>query len=247
MSMATARASRSRPPTGRADDKTSPAVIAGIVLAALAILAFLIAWLGGWIRFTTDPRVAEVLALQEQARERFAQNGGPANLADATAMVGSMMEIRQKVEALPEHLRPQVEQAGGRIFQSAFRARIDNYFAQPPEKRQAEIDRQIDQEEMMRKAFEAGRSLFNAVGGGGAGQGGGGTQSAGAGGGQQSGGRSPGPGSSSWSSRSEEERNRWRKSMIDRTSPDDRARYTEWRRVTEERRIERGLPGRGGR
>lgn len=247
MSMATARVSRSRPPASKGSDKPSPMVMAVVGLVVLALLAVLIAWLAGWIRFTTDPRVTEILALQDQAMERFGQNGGPGNLADATAMMGSMMEIRQKVESLPEHLRPQVERSGQRMFQSAFRARIDNYFALPPEQRQAEIDRQINQEEMMRKAFEAGRALFNAAGGGGQAGGGqtaAGNQTAAA---QNTGGRPPGPGNPSWGSRSEDERNRWRKSMIDRTSPDDRARYTEWRRAMEERRIERGLPARGPR
>ena len=248
MSMATAQATRSRPTAGTASDRPSAAVIGGILFVVLAILAFLIAWVAGWIRFTTDTRVTEILNLQEQARQQFAQGGGPASLVDATAMVGSMMEIRQKVEALPEHLRPQVERAGGRVFQSAFRARIDNYFAQPPERRQAEIDRQIDQEEMMRKAFETGRALFSAVGGGG--QSGGTNQTATGGqanAGNQTGGRPPGPGSPSWRSRSEEDRNRWRKSMVDRTNPEERARYTEWRRAMEERRVERGLPARGSR
>ena len=248
MSMATARASRSRPSTSTAADGPSRAVIAAAVILLLAVLAFVIAWLAGWIRFTTDPRVTEILALQDQAMERFGQSGGPTNLTDATAMMSSMMEIRQRVEALPEHLRPQVERSGQRMFQSAFRARIDNYFAQPPEKRQAEIDRQIDQEEMMRKAFEAGRALASVVGGGqsgGAGQGGSSAQSGGDS--RPAGGPPPGPGSSSWSSRSEEERNRWRKSMVDRTNPEERARYTEWRRATEERRVERGLPARGSR
>ena len=247
MSMATAQATRTRPAAGTASDRPSAAVIGGILFVVLAILAFLIAWVAGWIRFTTDPRVTEILNLQEQARQQFAQGGGPASLVDATAMVGSMMQIRQKVEALPEHMRPQVERAGGRVFQSAFRARIDNYFAQPPERRQAEIDRQIDQEEMMRKAFETGRALFSAVGGGGQS---GGTNQTAAGGqaksGNQTGGRPPGPGSPSWNSRSEEDRNRWRKSMVDRTNPEERARYTEWRRAME-RRVERGLPARGPR
>lgn len=248
MSMATARASRSRPPASTSAEGPSRAMIAAALILLLAALAFVIAWLAGWIRFTTDPRVTEILALQDQAMERFGQSGGPTNLTDATAMMSSMMEIRQRVEALPEHLRPQVERSGQRMFQSAFRARIDNYFAQPPEKRQAEIDRQIDQEEMMRKAFEAGRALASVVGGGqsgGAGQGG---SSAQASGGTRPAGAAPaGPGSSSWSNRSEEERNRWRKSMVDRTNPEERARYTEWRRATEERRVERGLPARGSR
>jgi hypothetical protein len=199
-------------------------------LALLALLALLVAWLAGWIRFTTDPRVTEIIALQEQARARFGQGSGPSNLADAAAMATSMMEIRQKLEALPEHLRPQAEQAGRSMFQSAFRSRIDGYFALPPEQRQAEIDRQIDQEELMRKAFEAGRTVAGAFGGGGGGAGAGGTASAPA--------NPPRPGGS----RSEEERNRWRKSMIDRTTPQERARYTEWRRAVDARREQRGLP-----
>jgi len=233
MSTATAR-STTRRPAAQAEPRPSAwGWVAG--LAAVAVLALLVAWLAGWIRFTTDPRVTEIIALQEQARERFGQGSGPSNLADAAAMATSMMEIRQKMEALPEHLRPQAEQAGRSMFQSAFRARIDSYFALPPEQRQAEIDRQIDQEEMMRKAFEAGRTVANALGGGGAQSGG-----ASAGSSAQPAANPPpgGPGGS----RSEEERNRWRKSMIDRTTPQERARFTEWRRAMDARREQRGLP-----
>lgn len=231
MSTATAR-STTRRSAAPAEQRSSARVwAAGLV--ALALLVLLIAWLTGWIRFTTDPRVTEIIALQEQARERFGQGTGPANLADAAAMATSMMEIRQKMEALPEHLRPQVEQAGRSMFQSAFRARIDGYFALPPEKRQAEIDRQIDQEELMRKAFEAGRTVAGALGGG---------QSPAANSGQPPPPPPPGGPGGPGGSRSEEERNRWRKSMIDRTTPQERARYTEWRRALDARREQRGLP-----
>ena len=118
------------------------------------------------------------------------------------------------------------------VFQSAFRARIDGYFALPPNQRQAEIDRQINQDEMMRKAFEAGRSVMTALGGGQGSPAGGQTTAAPA----------SGRSAAAWSNRSEDERNRWRKSMIDRTSPQDRARYTEYRRAVDARRDERGLP-----
>jgi hypothetical protein len=211
-----------------------------IGLTALGLVVFLVAWLLGWVRFTTDPRVAEILALQEQARERFQQRGGgPAGgagggswtLADATAAATSMMEIRQKTEALPEHLRPQVERNGANMFRSAFRARIDNYFALPPEQRQAEIDRQIAEEETWRKAFEAGRALMTAVSGGS-------SQQA-----QNSSRQAAGP-PRAWSSRSEDERNRWRKGIVDRTTPEERARYTEWRRARDARREQLGLPSR---
>jgi hypothetical protein len=241
MSTATARSTTRRPAAAAGERPAARIWVAG--LAALALLALLGAWLAGWIRFTTDPRVMEIIALQEQARARFGQGSGPSNLADAAAMATSMMEIRQKLEALPEHLRPQAEQAGRSMFQSAFRARIDTYFELPPEKRQAEIDRQIDQEEMMRKAFEAGRAVAGMFGGGQSGgqqasQGGAG-QGGAAQGGQQAGGSRPGGPPQGGS---EEDRNRWRKSMIDSTTPEQRARYVEYRRAMDERREQRGLP-----
>ncbi len=208
-----------------------------LVVAILTLVGFLIAWLGGWIRFTTDPRVLEIRALQEEARAKYAASGGPTNLVEATAAVASMTAIRQKVDALPAHLRPQVERSGGSMMRDMFRGRINAYFAAPPEKRRAELDRQIDQEEIMRKAFEAGSALM----GGDRGQRGGGTAGGGAGGRGGPGGGGPPPNGS------QEDRNRWRKNMIDRTSPEDRARYTEYRRAMEKRREERGLPAGGWR
>jgi hypothetical protein len=132
------------------------------------------------------------------------------------------------------------------MFRSAMRARIDAYFALPPEKRQAELDRQIKQEEMMRKAFETAGAVMGAFGGGGnAGRGEGGqagSASQQSGGAQQAGGP---PGGGPSGSRTEEDRNRWRKQMIDRTTPEQRARYVEYRRAMDARREQLGLPSRG--
>jgi hypothetical protein len=213
------------------------------VLAGIVALAVLIAWFFGWISFGTDPRVAEIQKMQEEARAQFAEGGGPRTVADATAAVTAMNTIRAKVDALPPHLRPQVERQGGSVFRTAMRARIDSYFTAPPEKRKAELDRQIDQEEMMRKAFEAGRAVAGMFGGGQSGgqqasQGGAG-QGGAAQGGQQAGGSRPGGPPQGGS---EEDRNRWRKSMIDSTTPEQRARYVEYRRAMDERREQRGLP-----
>lgn len=219
-----------------ADDEGSTLIFWIIVFGVLALIGFLIAWLGGWIRFTTDPRVTEILALQRQAETAFTANGGPSTVAEAAAAFTAMGEIRQRIEALPEHLRPQVERAGGSMMRQAFAARIDAYFEAPPAKREAELDRQIDQEEMMRKASEVGSAVASAVGGGG--QGAAGRQ----GGGGGAGGGGPPRGGSS-----QDDRNRWRKQMIDRTTPEERARYAEYRRAMEKRREERGLPAGGPR
>ena len=227
MSTASIRSSRISP-TDKAEGSSGAVLRWGGILVALALLAFLFAWFMGWIRFTTDPRVVEIRKMQEEARQKFVANGGPNTLVEATEAVVAMAQIRQKVESLPENLRPQAERSGGSMFRTAMRARIDGYFALPPEKRQAELDRQIKQEEMMRKAFETAGAVAGAFGGGG------GSSNAAAGGGAPR-------------SRTEESRNNWRKQMIDRTTPEQRARYVEYRRAMEKRREQLGMPSGGPR
>ncbi|MFM7186081.1 MAG: hypothetical protein ACKO4Z_15110 [Planctomycetota bacterium] len=238
MTTATIRAG-SGPRSIRTDSGGRPWGWWAAALAAVLSLALVGAWLLGWISFGTDPRVAEIQQMQEEARRQFADVGGPRTIAEATAAVTAMNTIRAKVEALPPHLKPQVEQQGRNVFRSAMRARIDAYFAAPVASRQAELDRQIDQEEMIRKAFEAGQAVANMVGGGQQGSQQQGSQQQ-AGQGSQRGGGPPQGGS-------EEDRNRWRKSIIDSTTPEQRARYVEYRRAMEERREQRGMTSGWGR
>jgi hypothetical protein len=215
-----------------------------MVLLGLTVLALFLAWLLGWFRVTTDPRVQEILQLQEEARQKFMAQGGPQNLAQATEAVAAMGAIRQKVESLPEPLREQVERRGGSLFRSMMRAQIDAYFAAPPARRKEELDRQIRQEEMMRKAFEAARTVGGLFGGGGPPGGGG----AGSGSGGQGGGGGPGGAPSGGSPQAaaaaspDERRNVWLKRILDTTTPEQRARYVEYRRAKEVRREELGLP-----
>ena len=245
------------------------------VLLLMALIAFGIAWFLGWIRFTTDPRVVEIRQMQEDARRKFVATGGPSTIAEATEAVATMAQIRQKVQSLPENLRPEVERQGQGVFFAAMRARIDRYFSLPPEKRVAELDRQIKQEELMRKAWETGGAVMNALTGGASGGGLNGGQAGGQAGapaadqsggqgGGQSGGQSGGQGGPPASGQAatagtggprggppqngnEDDRNKWRKEMIDRTTPEQRARYTEYRRVMTERRTQLGLPSFGPR
>ncbi|MEI7780504.1 MAG: hypothetical protein WCJ18_01090 [Planctomycetota bacterium] len=235
MSTASIRSSRI-PPADEAEGSSGALLRWGGILVALALLAFLFAWFMGWIRFTTDPRVVEIRKLQEEARQKFVATGGPNTLVEATEAAVAMTQIRQKVESLPKDLRPQVERSGGSMFRTAMRARIDGYFALPPEKRQAELDRQIKQEEMMRKAFETAGAVAGAFGGRG------GPNGAASGGtaGNQPGGGPPRGGT-------EESRNNWRKQMIDSTTPEQRARYVEYRRAMEQRREQLGIPSGGPR
>lgn len=243
MSTASMRATRYKP--AAADDSSKPWGKWLAVIGLIALVAFLIAWLGGWIRFTTDPRVVEIQKLQDEARQRFAVAGGPSTLAEATDAVTMMATIRQKVEALPPHLRPQAERSGSSVFRSAMRQRIDAFYALPPEKRQAELDRQIKQEEMMRKAFETAGKVAGFFGGGppGGGQATGSGTQGGQGSGQGGGGPPGGPPRNA----SQDSSNKWRKQIIDSTTPEQRARYVEYRRAMDQRRKELGMPPGGPR
>jgi len=200
-----------------------------LVVSVLALLAFLLAWGFGWVRFTTDPRIAEIQKLQAESRDRFAANGGPATLDEAKEAVAAMAQVREKIEALPPNLRMQAMAGGGSFFRSTMQNRINAYFALPPDKRQAELDRQIKQEDFMRKAWEASRPA-------GAGQAGG----PGAGGAR--GGGPGGPPGGPPRNGSEDDRNNWRKRMIDSTTPQQRAQFTEYRRAMDARRDQLGMP-----
>jgi len=236
-----------------------------LILLAIGVLAFLVAWLLGYVRLTTDPRVVEIKNLQAAAQQQFSANGGPQTLDEAKAMVASMSQIREKIEDLPENLRREAQRGGGNVFRSTMQVRINSYFSAPPEQRQAELDRQIKQEELFRKAWESSRPAGGRPGGqrsaqqGGAaggtaaigGQGGGGQGGPGAGGptagGPGGAGRGPGgPGGPGGGgpprNGSDEDRNRWRKNLIDNTSPDQRARYAEYRRAMDARREQLGKP-----
>jgi hypothetical protein len=239
------------------DDNASPAWKAMrwlLILLALAFVAFVVAWLLGYVRLTTDPRIVEIQKLQADAQKTFMANGGPQTLDEANAAVAAMGQIREKIDALPENMRREAGRRGGNMFRTAMQTRINAYFSLPPEQRQAELDRQIKQEELFRKAWEASRPAGGRQGGppggvaanggpGGGGPGGGGPGGGGPGGGGPGGG-GPGGGGPGGPPRngSEEDRNRWRKNMIDSTTPEQRARYVEYRRAMDARREQLGTP-----
>jgi len=194
------------------------------------MMGFLVAWGGGWIRFTTDPRVVEVQKLHQDLEEKYVASGGPSNFVEAAAGIAAMMQIRQKIDALPAHLRPAAEKSGQDLVAMYFRGQMNAYFSKPPDKRRAELDRQIRQFEMLRKAWEASNAMMNMVrGGSAAGTG----QQPGQSGGQQQ--------PAQASANTEANRIRSRKEMIDRTNPTQRAQYNEYRRAMEERRKQLGL------
>ncbi len=199
-------------------------------VVALGLVGFLVAWLAGWIRFGTDPRVTELRTLQQEMQAKFAE--GPANEAQAKEMVAAMGTMRQKMEDLPPNLRR--EAMGGMNPMRGMQTGMKNYFAAPPEDRKKILDKQIDQMDMMAKAFASAGGMRGGPPGGAGGPPGG----AGGGAGAQAGGP---PGGGPPRTGGEDGRNNWRKQMIDRTSPGQRAQFNEYFRAMEERRKERGM------
>lgn len=205
----------------------------------LAALGFV--W---WQRSATDPRVVEIRALQGEIGRRFADTGGPTTLAEAAQAAAELALIRRRVLALPANLRQEAETHGQTVFLEAIRGRVTRYFALSPEARRMELDRQIRQDELLRQAFsmtEAVGSVFGALSGGTSADG----RSEGSfGRSKESTGRSEGSTAttSGNSHAAPGDPTEWLRTMIDRTSPMERATYIEYRRVKDQRRAELALP-----
>lgn len=194
------------------------------LLAAVAL--FLIAWLGGWIRFT-DPRLAEVLAMQREVDRLVAADGGPKTEAEARVIADAWGRIREKTEALPPRLRGQAAAAGWATAEAGRRRAMDQFFATPPAERKAELDRQIKSERLIGGALAATAATRSQAPASAAPSA---APSAAASAGQAGGGSVPPQ------SPSEDSRNAGRKGVIDNTSSSQRARFFEYQRARNERR-----------
>lgn len=219
-----------------------------LVLAALVALVIL--WLMGFFVGTPPEVLAVRSAVDEQVARLAAVGRNEAPLSYDSGGFGAVMERARDV---PREHRDAVRQEMGRLFEARERAELDSYFATPPERRAAELDRRIRAEEDRRKAWETERarrqaersrdattggagSSAGATGSGGGGQRGVGQAGGGGGGGGPASGRRDG---------TEESRNARSKSRIDATTPERRAMQTEYRRQMDERRRQLGLePGR---
>jgi hypothetical protein len=222
---------------GRSSGGVVRRTVIGLILAAL--LALLLAWLLGF--FSVPREVLEIRGLVDgeiAELRKVARNELPL-ASDAPGFA----VIRDRVRDLPPDLRRQANQDVGRLLAAREQAELDSYFNLPPERRQAELDRRIKAEEGRREAREAARaareSQRSAPPAGASLAGGSGAASSGRSGPPSGGGRGR--------SMTEDERNARSKRRIDRSSPDERARRTEYRRAIDERRAQLGLPARGGR
>lgn len=219
------------------ESRRRPVVLASLLLAILLGLVSVGAWWVGWFGAKEDPRLTEVKTVMADAAAKYPPDQAPKNMLETAARVGTMVSVMAKIQSLPEELRPKAMEEGRKLMMKGMEARVDSYFAAPPNQRQKLIDDQLKQMQSMQKAFEGSRSMFQGLAGQGGGQAGG-AQGAGRASNQQTAGRP--------ASRSEEDRNNWRKRMIDGSSPSQRARWTEYFGEVEKRRQALGLPGGGG-
>lgn len=212
---------------------------------ALGLLLAAGAGTGVWLLVPrgAPPAVLEVRALVDEQiadLQRVARNEKP--LPYDSAGFGTVLE---RVRRLPPEQRRAAGREVGRLFAAREAAEIDSYFAMPPALRQAELDRRIAAEEARRAARDAERARREAertareqvapppsATATAAGQ------------------RAPappgGPAPGGRRGSTEESRNERFKRMIDASTPDGRARRTEYRRALAERRARLGLTsGRG--
>ena len=178
----------------------------------IAILLLLLIVGTVWaMRGRKDPKVAEMKA---KLQEAFKQGPNPEK----------WQEFHQEMEKLTPDQRHQVHEGMRQNMERRMDERIDAFFALPPDKRNAFLDKQIQEEEKRRKEMEARRAKSGSNGGNGA--------NAGAG---QGGPRGPG-------NQTADARALRRNQMRDNTTPEQRAKRNAYRAAMQQRRVQTGLP-----
>jgi hypothetical protein len=235
-------------------------VAAGLSVAGLLLLFLL--WLGGW--FSPPAPVRELQGLVDQQvalLDRVARNEVP--LSEV-----SFGPIFEKSRDMPREYRDQMRGQFERLFAARESAEVASFFRLPAAEREAELDRRIKAEEQRRQQWAsawAGRQRSDGdrprgdgerqrgdgersgrSGGGppGAGTSGSAVSGRGDGGGAR-GGSTAGSGQGSGRRpSSQDEWNRRSKARIDRSTPEQRAQRTDYRRVMQERREQLGIVSR---
>ena len=203
---------------------------AKIAIGIVVTVLFLFAVTYGWRAYANGRKLDQLQVKVQEAFSQSQSSGGERGRFEG------FREIRDEVEALPESYQQQFRKSMGNMFQQRDEKRYDDYFKLTKLERKKHLDKQITESEQRRKRWQAERAKRDAEraqsgpANGGAAGGPGGPPNAGRGDGQRGGG---GPG-------------RWGggglSARLDSTSPEFRAKRTEYRRDMEQRRKELGLP-----
>jgi hypothetical protein len=237
---------KSRPSTPRPAGAGVRRTVSG--LTGVALLAWFFLWLGGFL--STPREVLEIRALVDAEVANLDKVArGEVPYSNEWSSTG---DVFGRMREMPEGARDQAREEVGRLFRARERAELASYFALPPAKRQAELDRRIKAEQQRRKAWEqerASRADGREASGGqgqnrqpGQGRPPGGQNGGGGGPGGPAGGGAPGQ----RGTRTDEQILARRKDRLDQSSPEERARSAEYRRAMTVRRNQLGIsPGRG--
>jgi len=216
----------------------------GIALAGAVLIVLLAIWLRGrWFAPRPVQEFRGLVDAQIAQLDRVARNELP--LSEV-----SFAPIFERSRDLPPQYRDQLRGDFGRLFAARESAEVDSFFRMPAADRQAELDRRLKAEEQRRQQFAAawanrprpegdrgtreGTRTGGGTGGAGGRPGSPGAGGAGGGGGPTSGRRTG----------TQEEWNQRSKAAIDRSTPEQRARRTEYRRLVQERREQLGMTSR---
>ncbi len=218
----------------------------GILIAAGVFFVLVGTIVGAVWVFTSESQVDKVRRLQ---KEMFAEE---AKKLPNEQKKENWKQLRAETDKLSPKERND-------LFADAMKKKaeeLDKFFKLPPEKQLEEIDKKIDQMEEFRKKLESGDFAgFGGFGGKGRrGSGPGGAALAANPGANPGGGQGfqgKGPGGWGGKARSQEERDMFRKNMLDATTPQFRAQMGEYRRQLGNRMQQRGISapnwGRGAR
>jgi len=191
---------------------------AGILLVALCLGVG--GWWAGWFNRREDPRVVEIDAMMRELLEKERARQGPATFFTAVEQVSGIVAVGLKVNALPEALRPRIGPLAMAVMMDHLEDRMEAYFKLPTAgDRTRFLDGEMAKVEFFKRAFEA--------------------QGKGAGGPPRGPGRPGGPGDGAGGNGQTREQ-RFTKWVLDRTTPEKRARITEYIAAFERRIIQTG-------
>jgi hypothetical protein len=214
---------RRRPPATPAG--SSRRVVVGATAALLVVAAAGVgAWRLGWFGRAEDPRVVEIGTMMRDLLEKERQRQGQATFFTAVERVTGIVSVGMKVNALPEELRSRVMPLAWGVMMDHLDDRMNAYFRLgTAAERTRFIDGELAQMDFLKRAFESqdkrpdGRPRSGED--------------------RERGPRGPEPGGAGTGQSREQRFTKW---VLDRTTPDQRARLTEYIAAFERRLAETG-------
>ena len=219
-----------------------------IAISGISIVGVLVVW---GLASSETPEWKEMQQLQDEIRTSVESEredkSDEANSNSDTLRLEKMAEYREKLKALPEKLQKTAREQMRGMFVSRMEQRIDRVLSLPPEERNEELDKQIDEWDERIASWEKRKQQDNPKsedknGDGQAGNANGSGDSTKVTEGEKK--NSGGHWRSRWANASKEQRDTWRRELLSRTTPEQRAKWHEYRRLMDQRRKERGLSAR---